>query len=58
MNVFDTAKSEIKEMLDLGGYVQAFDNALMNNGLRPTEEALVKRNKAEIKYVKLLKKYT
>jgi hypothetical protein len=58
MNIFDTAKSEIKEMLDLAGYIQAFDNALMYNGLQSTKTSADKRNRAERRYVELLKKYT
>lgn len=59
MNVFDTAKTEIKEMVDLARYLEHFDRALMTSeNFTPTETAWNKRNKSEKRYVWLLKKYT
>lgn len=58
MNVFDKAKKEIKEMIDLITFIQSFDHALLHEGFQPTKTSIGKRNKAEKRYVYLLKKYT
>lgn len=59
MSVFDKAKEEIKEMLDLLRYIERFDNEIMySKGIEPTETSTNKRNKAERRYVYLAKKYT
>jgi len=59
MNIFDTAKLEIKKILELAKYVEQFDHEVMFvNGVKPTKTAMNKRNRAERRYVHLLKKYT
>ena len=58
-NVFDTAKQEIKEMVDLAIYIERFDCEIMKpGGANPTDIALKKRKRYEKIYSALLKKYT
>ena len=58
-NVFDKAKQEIKELVELAKYITRFDSEIMKAGrINPTKTAMSKRNKSERRYVYLLKKYT
>ena len=58
-NVFDKAKKEIKEMVDLTRYIERFDCEIMKpGGANPTDIALEKRRRYERRYVVLLKRYT
>jgi len=59
MNVLDTTKQEIKELIDLIRYIEHFDCEIMLiDGIKPTNAALEKRKKAEWRCSYLLKKYT
>lgn len=59
MNIFDKAKSEIKEMLGLARFIDRFDFQMMApGGPKPTETALKRRRNCEKRYVTLLKRYT
>lgn len=59
MNIFDKAKSEIKEMVGLARFIDRFDLQMMAPGtLKPTKTALKRRKNCEKRYVVLLKRYT
>ena len=57
MNIFDTAKGEIREMVDLVRYVDNFDHTYLMEDVWPSTEAIKKRDAAEKRYIELLNKY-
>ena len=58
MNIFNTTKQEIKELVKLAVYIERFDSIKAACSIEPTQDALDKRKQAEIRYVTLLEKYT
>ena len=56
MNVFDDAKAEIAEMIELAVWVAVFDAAVMANKV-PTDEVWVKRQRRQEQYRRLRTKY-
>jgi hypothetical protein len=58
MNIFDTAKQEIKEMIKLAKDIEKFDSLLMSTSIKPTEIAFERRRRNKRRYVTLLAKYT
>lgn len=59
MNIFDKAKEEIKELVDLTRFIESFDCTIMIPGrIKPTEIAMEKRRRYERRKIVLLKKYT
>ncbi|MFH1480763.1 MAG: hypothetical protein ABIG67_05820 [Pseudomonadota bacterium] len=56
MNIFDLAKIEIAEMVELVRSITVFDYRAMS-GVIPTDEAYLTRKHDEMRFIELKRKY-